>query len=155
MSKIDLVLALSPAARLAFENSPNGDFSWTPTYEDGIDYPRFADRWFLTRVSFAIKVVEGALDLQIHQIYSNGSVVKFVLDEDITERSLTKIIDDLNERCLAACCRYLAYARVTKSDPIRFISGMPTWDSDTAAMREADYLEAHLALFGTNAKFDC
>jgi hypothetical protein len=155
MRKIDLIFSFVPLAKAEFLKSPNGDFSWIPSYLDGADYPRFSEKWHFSKVSFAVEVIDGVLHLEIHQMYPNGTVVKFVLDDDISVKGLSKIIDDLNERCLSACCRYLAFARVTKSDPVGFIDGMVTFDAARTLQREVDYLEAYQILFSTNSKFTC
>ena len=152
---MNIIFTFAPLAKDAFLRSPNGDFSWSPSYEDGADYPRFMDKWVLCRVSFAISRFGGNLELAIHQMFPDGAVVKFVLEDDVTEDGLSKIINELNQKCLLACCRYLAFVRVTKSDPIRFIGGMAEFDLDRVCEREADYLEAVEVLFGTKDKFSC
>lgn len=116
---LDCVLKLVPQAVEKAREANGGDFSWEPTYDDGMDYMTVhRGRWILAKISPAVYFRSGVVYLEFHQIMPDFRRIRFIVKSVNSESVLLSTFASVSHQCIDSEVAYLDFVRMTGSDPL-------------------------------------
>ena len=138
MSKLEILCRrvdrIAEAALLS-----EGDFDFVPCYDDGLDYPSCAKgHWLMYRVCPSVRVRDGEVVVELHQMSPSGGLVVYALQNALTDEQLEDVLDRLGKRCWLVGAKYLQYVYLTGDDPLKKVASMEP-NRESMARYLADY----------------
>lgn len=116
---LDCILKLVPQAVEKAREANGGDFSWEPSYHDGMDYMMVhMGRWILTKISPAVYFRSGIVSLEFHQIMPDSRRIRFVMNRMKDESALLSTFASVAHQCIDSEVAYLDFVRLAGSDPL-------------------------------------